>query len=334
MSLTIKKYMKHATWNRTPITDKGVFALRQQVAKVCGDATYGKGHGKIKEGVQSLVDNVQEVSTDEHYLELSAGTHVKLAPTEEECVEKVRDLKASALKYYSMNPKILVTDHWYKDAKVKEGAALNANVPLQKRVLQRAHPVKRFTGVNYPAAKHADDMVKECNGWLAEGFVVAFLNSGFRCPECKVAGAIGTVDAITHTSVDAFRDAVCLSCRSRGVLTLFEIKTRWESRATSNRIYAGSFVAINSMLAAKVNVYMVVASRDTGTVRYGKITKAELRENKNWLYAVQEGLDRGAPSCYVTCGAGLKVCPIKMTPLKETLTNSVMARIVEKGLID
>jgi hypothetical protein len=125
-----------------------------------------------------------------------------------------------------------------------------------------------------------------------------------------------------------------MNCHNNGVITLFEIKTRWEKVVATggNGTYAGSFVALNTLMTLKSNIYLVIASRDTGDVRIGKITSAKMRGNPNWLYALQEGLEWGAPSSYVTCAGGFIHCPVKMPPLIETMSDKYVDEVALTAL--
>lgn len=109
-----------------------------------------------------------------------------------------------------------------------------------------------------------------------------------------------------------------MNCHANNVLTLFEIKTRWENSIDNRGTFTGSFAALNTLMTLKANIYLVIASRDTGDVRIGKITHATIRGNKNWLYALQENLDWGSPSSYVVCEGGMFKTPVKIPPIIET----------------
>lgn len=110
-------------------------------------------------------------------------------------------------------------------------------------------------------------------GFLAESFVVAHLNeNNFICPECKKASQLGWIGNSQLNVSTSFKDVVCMGCKQNGVNTVFEIKTRNESSVNS-KVLGGSFGAINYLLK-KVNMYMIIVSRDTGKLFIGKIHTA------------------------------------------------------------
>jgi hypothetical protein len=316
-------------WDTTPNFRNGLFATRTNIDHIAGDNVFGKGKSRADTGIKSITSYLKRSAQMDIFKCVEGGTIVITPPTKEELVAKLQGLGTRALEYYSnlSYEQTDVTDHWAKAARVRNGAPLDISVPLHKRVLARGG--KRFSAKVVTAKYTVIDMIKNSRGMLAEGHVVAFLNSGLKCPECKSIGKIGWCDGVSHRSVDAFRDAVCMNCHNNGVITLFEIKTRWENVVTSggNGTYAGSFVALNTLMTLNANIYLVVASRDTGDVRIGKITSAKMRGNHNWLYALQEGLHWGAPSSYVTCAGGLMKCPVKMPLLIETMSDSFVDEI-------
>jgi len=331
MNTINKSTIKNIDWTNTPIMKGGVFQFKKQFDQVCGDTAFGYGRGKAKEGYVNTKSFMEHACGLDVFQGVPPGDILKAPPTEQECILKLRALNDRAYAYYSEIEQTRVTDHWSRDAGVKDGCAFDLNIPRQKRVYNRQG--KRFSGVPLSTEEQVRDMIEDNSGMLSEGHVVAFLNSGLKCPECKVVGQIGWCDGITHKSVDAFRDAVCMNCRKNGVATLFEIKTRWEKHVAKERgTYAGSFVALNTLMAMKANVYLVIASRDTGDVRIGKITSAKMRGNRNWLYALQEGFTWGGPSSYVVCEKGLSLCPVKMPILIEIVTDDFCKRVADAVL--
>jgi hypothetical protein len=265
---------------------------------------------------------------------VEVGTIILSPPTKEEFIKKLHGIGTRAFHYYSnlSYDQTDVTDHWAKSARVRDGAPLDNSIPLQRRVLARGGT--RFTANVVSTNDTIIDLIKNSRGILSEGNVVSFLNTEFKCPECDTIGQIGWCDGVSHRSVDSFRDAVCMSCHKKDVITLFEIKTRWEKVISKgdNGTYAGSFVALNTLMTLNANIYLVIASRDTGDVRIGKITSAKMRGNPNWLYALQENLNWGAPSSYVTCALGLVKCNAKMSPLIETMTDGFINEITVEAL--
>jgi hypothetical protein len=333
-NIKIKNAHPQIPWNKTPNFMKGIFAIRTNVDQITGDKVFGKGKSRAKYGFKSVTSYLERSAQMDIFKCVEGGTIIMTPPVKEDLVSKLTSLGTRALDYYSnlSYEQTDVTDLWAKAARVRNGAPLNTSIPLQKRVLARSGI--RFTGKSITAKEQVIDIIKGSRGMLAEGHVVAFLNSGLKCPECKAIGHIGWCDGVSHRSVDAFRDAVCMNCHNNGVITLFEIKTRWEKVVAKgdNYTYAGSFVALNTLMTLKANIYLVIASRDTGDVRIGKITSAKMRGNHNWLYALQEGLSWGAPSSFVKCAGGFMHCPVKMPPLLESITDTFIKEIVNEAL--
>lgn len=320
-------------WKSTPNFKKGLFSMHTNLEYISGENVFGKGKSRKMEAVRSVTSYLERSARMDVFKCVEGGTIILSSPTKEEFIAKLVALGNRAIPYYSLlYEQKDVTDHWAESARVHNGSPLSISIPLHKRVLQSGG--KRFTAKPITTVEQVIYIIKGSRGVLSEGPVVAFLNTGLRCPECKSLGQIGWCDGISHRSVDAFRDAVCMNCHNNGVITLFEIKTRWESvvAKSGNGTYAGSFVALNTLMTLKANIYLVIVSRDTGDVRIGKITSAKMRGNQNWLYSLQEGLGWGAPSSYVTCANGFMKCPVKMVPLLETLPDSLVDEISTEAL--
>ena len=322
---------KNIDWKNTPAFRHGVYgALYSHLEKACGTNVYGKGRSETKKAYKLLQAYLERSAVLECFQNIPPSHIVKTPPTQEECIKKMTELGNRALKYYRGLPydQTEVTDTWAKIANTRDGQPLKRSIQSHARVLNRYD--KRFIGRHVSAEYTVKDIITRCNGMLAEGHVIAFLNSiGFKCPHCQSVGKIGWCDGVSHRSVDAFRDAVCISCQSQGIITLFEIKTRWENAVLRDRncTYGGSYVALNTLMAMKANIYLVVASRDTGIVRVGKITSYTLSGNKNWLYALQEGFTWGSPSSFVKCTQGLLKCPVLMPPLVNTLNDDFIKSV-------
>jgi hypothetical protein len=321
-------------WDATPNFRKGLFAMKTNIDNIAGEKVFGKGKGFTKTGVKSVTSFLERSANMDVFKCVEGGTIITSPPTREDLINKLKGIGDRALNYYYNLPydQTDVTDQWAKAARVRHCDPLDTSIPLQKRVLSSSGP--RFTSKVVSVKDTVIDLIKASHGMLAEGHVVAFLNSGLKCPECKQIGHIGWCDGVSHRSVDSFRDAVCMNCHKKGIITLFEIKTRWEHiiSKSGNSTYAGSFVALNTLMTLNANIYLVVASRDTGDVRIGKITSAKMIGNRNWLYALQEGFSWGAPSSYVICEKGLKKCPIKMPPLIDIMNYSFVDEISTEAL--
>ena len=290
-------------------------SLYSAIDNIAGDCVFGKNRGKTESGYNSVFNYMEKSENKEYFINVTPGKIIKTPPTHNELVLKLSEYVKRAKEYYKNNPHTAVIDQW-AGGDIHDGSPLNKKNQHHSRVLQRSG--KRFKGKIETMTEQMTELIISSTGMLSEGYVISFLNSGLRCPECKAVGAIGWCDAISHRSVDSFRDAICMSCREKGIITLFEIKTRWEEAIQKNKetgTYAGSFPAISALDNINANVYLVLVSRDTGDIRLGKITSSKLRGNKHWLYALQEGLEWGSPSSYVYCEKGLYLLPVKMPPL-------------------
>jgi hypothetical protein len=296
---------------------------------------YGKKRGKEIEAYNSIVSYLKYITTKDIYKSIPKGEIIKSAPTEEYCIKKLKALAERAYEYFDKKTDwVYVTDNWAKrTVGVIKGGPMNYSNLTHRTILESND--KRFEGKILTKKEKIESMIRDNKGILSEGHVIAFLNNEFECPECKNKGEIGWCDGITHKSIDAFRDAVCMSCMRKGVSTLFEIKTRWENniKDKDKGTYTGNFAAINTLMLINVNVYLVLASRDTGDVRIGKITSAIIRGNENWLYSLQEGLVFGSPSSFVTCDKGFVKLPVKMSILQDILTDKYCKKIAEIVLL-
>lgn len=334
MNNNVTQPNKVLSWKNTANFNGNTYSMVSNLNAICGEGVYGKNRGKELSARKSVSGFLKRSANMNVFKCIEDGDIITYPPTNDQMTNKLIGLGTRALEYYSNLEYELteVRDHWGEDARVHQGAPLNKSIPLHKRVLSRFG--KRFSARIITAREQVIDILKNSRGMLSEGHVVAFLNSGMKCPECGQVGKIGWCDGVSHRSVDAFRDAVCMGCKSIGKNTLFEIKTRWEKAVLNDAYgtYAGSFVALNTLMTINANVYLVIASRDTGDVRIGKITSAKMRGNHNWLYALQENLSWGGPSSYVTCKKGFKCCPVKMPLLIETIPDNVVENIVNTAI--
>ena len=307
---------ENESWYKRANLTLGMYgSLYGSLDKITGDSVFGIKRGKTKIAYNLLCDFMDKSEHMECFKIVPKGHIITTPPTQEEMILKLKEYISRAKEYYNNNPFTTVIDLW-AGGKIHEGEPLDKTIEYHSRLLERNE--KRFKGTLASPSEQIKELITSSDGMLCEGHVIAYLNNTFSCLECKSKGNIGWCDGISHRSVDGFRDATCMKCREKGIITLFEIKTRWESAIKKNKdpgTYTGSFAAINSLLMIKANVYIVIASRDTGNVRIGKITTIKLRGNKNWLYSLQEGNSWGAPSSYVSCQGGLLLLPDRMTPL-------------------
>ena len=328
---------KNIKWSNTPNMGGADIrsALYQQVETLCGEQMYGLGRGRTGYAYKNLLAILEKTASNPRFLRFGEGRIISNAPSIEICIAKL--IKMIAITVKSCDAYIMtdVEDTWAKVAGVRSSTPMKLSVGRQAGV-HRNRRGPRFTKTPRTTVQIIDNLADNCVGTLSEGFVIAHLNKTMACPECRVRGQIGWCDSASHISVDAFRDGVCMSCKKMGVNTLFEIKCRWESAVvdsikSGSGTSAGSYVALNALMTTRANVYLVLASRDTGTIRVGKITSARLRGNNNWMYSVQEKLGWGGPSSMVQCAGGIALSPHRMTPLIDTLSPAKLATIVDRS---
>jgi hypothetical protein len=318
-------------WDKTPNFKHGLYnSLYSNLSYICGELVYGKKLSKEREAYKYVIKTLEWCAERDIFRYIPTGTIIKTNPTEEESVNKLVDICKRGIEYYSnVNYQLSeVTDNWYISACVKPGDPLTKSNGRHQMILKTSG--KRFSSNNITVKEEIDNILENCTGILSEGWVISFLNSGLKCPECKKIGKIGWCDMVAKCNIDGFRDGICMNCYDNNVITLFEIKTRWENMIGNKGTYAGSYTALNTLMAMKANIYLVIASRDTGIVRIGKITSSKMKGNKKWLYALQENLNYGSPSSFVYCKYGLHKCPVNMPILTEVLTKEYIDKIIDK----
>lgn len=318
-------------WNKTPNFKHGLYnSLYSNLSYICGELVFGKKVNKVKSAYNYVIKTLEWCASRDIFRYIPTGTIIKHNPTEEESITKLVDICNRAQDYYSNTNYELyeIIDNWYISANVKPGDPLSKSNARHQLILKRSG--KRFTAKNITVKEEIDNILENCAGLLSEGWIISFLNSGLKCPECKNTGHIGWCDIIPKSNIDAFRDAICMNCYHNNIITLFEIKTRWENTINNKGTYAGSFIALNTLMTMKANIYLVISSRDTGLVRIGKITSSKMKANKKWLYALQENLNYGSPSSFVFCKDGLHLCPIQMPVLKDILTTEYINNVICK----
>jgi hypothetical protein len=330
-NITLKQQVSD-NWKNTPNFKRGIFSFLQKLELTCGENVYGKNNGKEKQAYIQLIAYLEKASNMSIFKNIPNSYIIKDPPTQQELVQKMTNIGTRALSYYKKFKQQDIVDTWSNEAFIKDGEPLNKSNELHRRVM-RKHG-KRFITRTISVKNQVRNIITECRGILSEGHIIAFLNSVLKCPICNAVCKLGWCEGSSPLSIDSFRDAVCTNCQSHGVRTLFEIKTRWEQDVINcgNGTYAGSYVALNTLMAIKANVYIVIASRDTGNVRIGKITSSSIRGNRNWLYALQEGFSWGSPSSFVTCDNGLELCPVTMPSLEESLDDKIIKKITDQSL--
>ena len=292
--------------------------IYSQIKKLCGETVFGQSIDHTERAYKFVYTFLKRSLTMNFMNDVSTGPIIMGPPTRQDLVDRLFASCQHEIDHPFSYASIEVTDRWglyFKPIDIYN---------TKQRKLWKSGK-KRFEAKRLTFSEQITKMVKESRGVLSECFVISFLNTGLKCPECGERGKIAWCQNRGHH--DGFRDAICMACHSNNVTTLFEIKTRWNKHSRGNKIYAGSFPAVNTLLSMNANVYIVVASRDTGDVRIGKITSAEMRENRNWFYALQENQWWGNPSSYVYCSGGLFLIPVRMKSLVDTLNDEFLRSI-------
>ena len=327
-----ERKIKSIIWNQTPNFKYGSFSIYKQIESITGEESFGKGKDYSERAYKFLFDYLER-SVDMKVMKGIPDSKIILSPpTRKNCIDKLIRLCERAEKFYSKYPQTEVIDNWAERIRhLRQGEPLRKSEQLKYSICSSSK--KRFSGKQTTLREQITHMVENSKGMLSEGYIISFLNSNLRCRECNVMGQIAWCEGISNKSVDSFRDAICVNCyRNKGILTLFEIKTRWEKMVKGKGTYAGSFVALNVLMTLQANIYLVIVSRDNGNVRIGKITESNIRANKNWLYSIQEDFGYGSPSSYVMCGKGMFKMTNKMKPLVKNLTDDFCQGIFREVL--
>jgi len=313
----ITKYI--LSWRDTELlynsTDEKIRCI---IEKICGEGIFqGTVENCVEFALQKIIRKLS-LTTKPYYTDIRPGIIISESPTKKECVNRVYNELVKDRYYYQQRKGYVdITDEWAISSGKRK---CSTNVKAKK--------TPRFVGRRITEEEYLIDNALSCEGDLAEGFVVAHLNNTACCPECGVSGSIGWCSSATDKT-NTFRDAICMNCYGQDKITLFEIKTRWENAIRGkNTTYAGEYVALNALFAMKANVYIVIASRDSGIVRFGRITFAFMKANERFLYSIQEKLEWGGLSTTVKCGYGLIELEHKMNPpLEQILTNDFCKEI-------
>lgn len=320
-------------WFETSNFKNGMWVFKNNFKDICGENVYGKGKGCEEIATKNIITYLERSMNILNFTTILPAEIVKPNITRKIILNRLIKLCEKAPLYFKKFKKTKVTDNWaLKIKSIVNGMPLNKNIRSHKRLLE--YGGKRFSGKNLTIKENVIEMIETSRDILAEGYIISFLNSGLMCPECKSIGNIGWYEGMEIECTDSFRDGICMNCFKNNKITLFEIKTKWENCVKNkNNIYSGSFISLNVLLAMNAKVYLIVASRDTGHIRIGKITHSKMRGNKRWLYALQENYNWGSPSSISYCEDGLKLLPVKMEPLNNILTDKFCQDIF-KEVID
>lgn len=337
------------TWkNVPPFIGKTDRQIRALIMGVTGKSIFGDKLGdKLSEkAYNDLMHELELIDTD-YYSIIPSGEIAHRPNYEKNVARVVENLRCCILSYeIQRQPKIsFTTDEWAKqhakksmailfDMKGKKCTRRETNQSRPRFSAKIIESVEEFLVVRSVGINKWQDQT----GFIAEEYILSFLNEGFRCPECGVIGQLASCGGSGDGYISAaFRDGVCLECKKNGVDTLFEIKTRNEENVMNDTyrgklwIKAGSFVGVVSLLAHRVNVYMIILSRDTGSLRIGKIEDVILGPDEDYHYNVQEvsRMSSNIGSKIMVCPKLLKVC---MPPMEMWLPKAEARRINAEAL--
>lgn len=293
------------------------------IDNLCGDKIFQGRADHATEYATNLIKNSLSRSLSSYYTDIRPGNILTENPTYNECVDRIyRDLVQDRKFFRRQKQYVDIIDDW---------ALSSGKRKCSIDVVPKDTP--RFISKPVSENDFLHKQANQCEGVLTEGFVVAHLNNHGCCPECGVSKSIGWCES-SEKKTNSFRDAICMNCYDMGIITLFEIKSRWENAiAGKNTTYAGDYIALNALIGMNANIYMVIASRDTGIVRLGKVTFAFMKANDRFLYSVQEKLGWGSPNTTVKCQYGLVEMEHVMTPLINILTNEYCEKVGNDALM-
>lgn len=312
-----------SSWRSTTLirhlTDDKLTAI---IEKLCGDRIFqGKADHSVEYATQIIKNNLSR-SLNSYYTDIRPGNILTEIPSHSDCVDRIyRELVQDRNFFRRQKQYLDIIDDWAISSGKRK-----CSVDVESK------DTPRFMGKPMTEEEFLCKQAGQCEGILTEGFVVAHLNKHGCCPECGAIESIGWCES-SEERTNSFRDAICMNCYHNGIVTLFEIKSRWEKAIVGkNTTYAGDYVALNALIGMQANVYIVIASRDTGIVRLGKVTFAFMKANERFLYSVQEKLGWGSPSTTVKCQFGLIAMEQVMEPLVGILTEKYCNQIGQDAL--
>jgi hypothetical protein len=332
-------HKKIVNWNNTPNINNQLYNLKTQLETICGENVYGKN--KNKNTIQIILSFsysyiLSLLSNYSKFFNIEDGIIINEYPSINNITNKlihVTNTYQNHINNYLDNDKMysIIIDTWAENSKILDGMPLNNSISYHNRILNQKNIrfIKKKISINNEIKK----FVENSKGYISEPFIISYLNNNIKCPICKIHNSIAWCYNMTHTSKDSFRDAQCLNCKKNNIITLFEIKTRWESKNTPKEIdncyhtNAGSFAALNNLMMYNANIFLIIVFRDSGSVKLGKISKALLKGNKDWLYNMQEKIPICSPSSTVICNKIYNL-PNKMIPtLENILSNEIFEKI-------
>jgi len=300
--------------------------IRRSVLKYCGPHMFGETIPKdpINVGFNKVLKSLERASSDSFQVNITECEIVSEFPTTEDYISRLKKEIKGSLEYFNKHNGEQIIDTWAKISGKKP-----AFIPY---IGYKPPTPKRFELIHGDKDEHVRWVAENSFDFLAEGYIVAYFNKYLMCPECGGQGCFGLAGGTSIYENTSFKDAVCNNCLKSKINTVFEIKIRWEGVIKDKvTLYAGNYTTIRAFLNKNVNVYMVVVSRDTGTIRIGKVTEAVPKFNENFLYTVQEDLKWGAPASIVIC-ENISVLSAKLPPIDTIFTEELKRQITNAVL--
>jgi hypothetical protein len=336
--------------NVPPFKGKNDAQIKNVITAPLGKCLFGdKDDGKIAEKAYENLIAELDLCDDHYYTHIPMGT-LATFPDKARDIERVtEDLRACVSSHAARKQEKLidVSDDWANQHSLRAMAELfnNKGKKCTQRHTNQGNP--RFSA---RVVSNLEEFLTsrslgfhpstDRRGFLAEEYILSFLNHNrMQCPECKVSGHLGSCGGSSDgDTCSGFRDGVCMNCEKKGNHTLFEIKTRWEkalvrdtARSGNLWVDAGNFVGLTALLAHNVKVYMVIVSRDTGTIRFGKIKDVTLRLCDIYCYNAQtEGRRCDTPGSRVLIKPA--VLPVSMPPMDNWLSNDTAREVNREAL--
>jgi len=300
---------------------------QKSLNKYCGPKMLGPNvNDSCGKALQKIRDNLLSAFTSTWFNTVTPGVVMNNYPTMKDYIKYLTSDMQYQIKNYDKYGSCSIEDSWAKILEKRKCCLLpNYFIPPEE---------KRFVAVKQTKLEYIKDQLRNVDGILMEVYLGWYVNKYLVCPECDVKGQISLAGASGCNHSVAFQDAVCLDCKTKGVDTIYEFKVRnvFDFSKKTN-CYGGNYIAIETMLAHKKNVYMVVMERQSGNVYISKVKNASPRINERFLYTIQENLSWGNPSSTVYFNQPTLI-PARARPVYEELSKDKINSIVKEVLLN
>ena len=276
-------------WNKTDIfrfTNKQNF--RYNIFKLCGPSVFGTSvPDSVEFTMRNIIEKLRNAVFDPFYTHIPTGTIIAETPSQKEYVRRLVERLKNERIPNNKKECINIKDAWAENAGVR---------PLYK--------CPQFNCPRFVPIPEENTEIYYSN-FLTDILIVGHLNSSnFRCPTCNQRRKIGIIKYSSDITM-GFKNAMCLGCEEQGIRTVFSFRTKMKKNI-HNFITGGNLTTLNSLMATRTNIYIIVLSQDTGRLRIGKVDGAHLRVNYGFLYSIQEHIKLRSPSTTVLCSLGFK----------------------------